>query len=241
MRFVDISFDDPGENLAYDEVLLDRAETEDDAEVLRFWESPVTFVVLGTSQVLREHVREEQCAQDNVPILRRCTAGGCVLQGPGCLNFTLVLRHEHRPEIATIRGSYCYILGRIANTLRAQGVLASHKGISDLAVGGRKISGNSQRRRRHAILHHGTLLYGMDSELMERYLREPSERPQYRGNRTHRGFVKNVPISPNNLRDIICAEFDVRSRSDHPRRAELHAIRSLVQKKYSTIAWIRRR
>lgn len=241
MRYVDFSFPRPAENLAYDELLLDDAEDGRGGDTLRIWESPRLFTVLGVSQVLREHVREETCEDDGVPIYRRCSAGGCVLQGPGCINFTLILSHKNFSDIATIRGSYCFILKRLAAALREAGVHATHKGTSDLAVGGRKVSGNAQRRRRNYILHHGTLLYGMDPELMERYLLEPADRPQYRGNRTHRGFVRSLPLDADHARAVFRRAFGAEPPADAPRKDELEGVKTLVKEKYLSNAWIRRR
>lgn len=240
MRLLDLSLRTPEENLACDEVLLDRVE-HGESEVLRFWESPIPFVVLGVSQVIREHVAERVCAADGIPVLRRCSAGGCVLQGPGCLNYTLVLTHEQHPEVTTIRGSYCYILGRVCEVLRQHGLSASHKGTSDIAIGGRKVSGNAQKRRRRAILHHGTLLYAMDPELMERYLREPIDRPQYRGERTHRGFVRCLPLSADELRAGIAEAFGATAERHMLSRAEKAAMKALARDKYALNEWSRRR
>lgn len=241
MRLLDVSFNTPEKNLAFDEALLDTVEGGAREEVLRFWESPSLFVVLGVSQPLRAHAFEEACARDSVPILRRCSAGGCVLQGPGCLNFSLVLKPERHPEIRTIRESYCYILGKVAAALRKRGINASHKGTSDLAVSGKKISGNAQKRRKYAILHHGTLLYGMDTELMETYLRDPVDRPQYRGSRTHRGFVSSLSLPSDELKAALIEAFDAGPAIAKPRRAELRATIELMRDKYRTNAWIRRR
>ncbi|MCC6696373.1 MAG: lipoate--protein ligase family protein [Candidatus Hydrogenedentes bacterium] len=240
MRLLDVTLRTPEENLACDEVLLDRVE-QGDVEVLRFWESPIPFVVLGVSQVLREHVAERVCEADGIPVLRRCSAGGCVLQGPGCLNYTLVLTHERHPEVATIRGSYCHILGRVCEVLRKRGLSASHKGTSDIAIGGRKVSGNAQKRRRRAILHHGTLLYDMDPELMERYLREPIDRPQYRGERTHRGFVRCLPLSADELRAGIAEAFGATAERHMLSRAEKATLKALARDKYATAEWTHRR
>lgn len=241
LRCLDVSFAKPAENLAYDELLLNDAEEGCGTDTLRIWESPVPFVVLGVSQVLREHVREEVCARDGVRILRRSSAGGCVLQGPGCINYALVLSHAQFPEIATIRGSYCFILNRLAAALREHGICASHKGISDLAVGGQKISGNAQRRRKRFILHHGTLLYAMDPELMERYLIEPADRPQYRGTRTHRGFVRCLTLDAQELRAVIVRAFGGPGKADRPTQEELGAVKTLSREKFSSPGWIARR
>ncbi len=238
VRLLDFSFRSPAKNLALDEALLDLAG---DGEVLRLWESPVPFIVLGVSQILRANVREDTCVRDGVPILRRCSAGGCVLQGPGCLNFTLVLQHDLRPEILTIRDSYCYILSRLAEALRKRGVHASHKGISDIAVGGRKISGNAQKRRRKTILHHGTLLYALDSELMERYLRDPVDRPQYRGVRSHRGFVTTLPLTQDQLKAILRETFAPGVKPSRPILKERKRTEQLVAEKYARDEWTYRR
>ncbi len=241
MRLIDESYWSPAENLALDEVLLDGAESGRTGETLRFWEGRIPFVVLGVSQVLRQEVIEKHCMEDHIRIARRSSAGGCVLQGPGCLNFSLVLAHAERPEIQTIRGSYCFILESICDALRKRGVLAHHKGISDIAVGGKKVSGSAQKRRKRCILHHGTLLYRVDFDAMERYLREPEDRPQYRGVRTHRGFVREIPLTPAELREAVCEAFGVECRPATPHRWELAKTKELVEEKYGTPEWIRRR
>ena len=241
MRLLDSSFDSPAANLALDEVILDSAETGRMGETLRFWESPVPFVVLGVSQVLRDEVHEQACAADGVPIVRRCSAGGCVLQGPGCLNFSLALTHEGHPEVRDLRPSYCYILNALCGALKTLGVAATHNGICDIVIDGRKVSGNAQKRRKHAILHHGTLLYGLGPEGMARYLREPADRPDYRGARTHDEFVRTLPFDAATLRDVVRAAFGVGAEKAEPLPEELAQAQDLVAAKYGTEAWSRRR
>jgi len=241
MRLLDFSFGSPTQNLALDEVLLDGAESGRTGEALRFWESPVTFVVVGVAQALRQEVYEKNCIEDHVRVLRRASGGGCALQGPGCLNYTLILSHERHPEISTIRGSYCYILNRICEALQMHGIPAHHKGVSDLALGGKKISGSAQKRRKRYILHHGSLLYEIDFDKMERYIREPVDRPQYRGTRTHRGFVRTIPLTVEKLQEAVCDAFGLRLRSARPSHWEIEEAKRLAEEKYKSLDWIRRR
>lgn len=241
MRFIDCSLADPAANLALDEQLLDAAETGRAADTLRLWESPALFVVLGVAQKVRDHINVEACENDGVPILRRCSAGGCVLQGPGCLNYSLVLSQTGHPDIAHLRRSYDHICGRLCDALQRRGVAARHEGVSDLAVDGLKISGSAQKRRKHFILHHGTLLYDMDSDLMERYLLEPNDRPDYRGARNHRGFVAKVPLSRPALSQAVREAFDVTGPPVEPQPWELDAAMVLVGEKYRCQDWIWRR
>ncbi|HPO14749.1 MAG TPA: lipoate--protein ligase family protein [Candidatus Hydrogenedentes bacterium] len=246
MRLINYSFDDPAENLALEEVLLDRVETGEAEETLRFWESPVRFVVIGTGQTLAQEVHIERCQADGIPFLRRCTAGGAVLQGPGCLNYTLALRYENWPSFKSLHTSYATILECIADALVHHAITARFEGICDLALDGGKVSGNAQRRRRNAMLHHGTLLYRPDYEGMERYLREPEDRPDYRGARNHRDFVGHLPLDPDTLRVAVCEAFDVAPVSiahnqPAPTPEELDAARRLAVEKYRSDAWTRRR
>src|SRR2546428_30738 len=73
-------------------------------------------------------------------------------------------------------------------------------GTSDLALGSRKFSGNAQQRKRHHLLHHGTILYDFDLALVSRYLRLPSRQPHYRRQRGHEDFLMNLPAKAPDLK-----------------------------------------
>ena len=240
MRLIHYSHPDPATNLALEEVLLDEVEQVRQPDTLRFWESPVPFVVLGTAQVLAEEVNEAHCLADGVPIMRRCTAGGCVLQGPGSFNYALFLTYESFPEVASLHASYRFILGKVCAALATLGIEASHQGISDIAIGGLKVSGNAQRRRRRALLHHGTLLYRADADAISRYIREPADRPDYRGLRTHSEFVTSLNTQPEPLAQALsttCGPVETSTITpDEMSRAD-----DLAREKYSQDHWIRRR
>src|SRR3954467_9041804 len=102
LNLLELTFPTAEENLACDEALLDACEEEGAAEVLRFWEPREYFVVLGYANEARREGDLEFCATRSIRVLRRCTGGGTVLQGPGCLNYTLVLRIGERPELRNI-------------------------------------------------------------------------------------------------------------------------------------------
>ena len=242
MRFLDLTFPAPEENLACDEALLNAVEADKAPECLRLWESPTPFVVLGVAQTVRDHVHVAACETDDVPILRRCSAGGCVVQGPGSLNYTLVLRYDRHPETQTIHGSYCYILNRLSAAFQRRGFAIRHRGISDLACDDRKISGNAQKRRKHAFLHHGTLLYGPENDWMQRYLLEPADRPEYRGDRTHDRFVGRLPLAAPEIHAVIRDAFALgeapsSDTDDWTRRERLR----LLDSKYRLGEWHFRR
>ena len=198
MQLQDIFFPDPQKNLDYDEELLYLADKEGQRAVLRFWESPKIFVVVGRIGKIEEDVNVKAAEKDDVPILRRASGGGTVVQGPGCLNYTLVLSKQDHPVLNDLRKSYEWVSQKVIDALRPLGVEAVFRPISDIAVAGteKKFSGNAQKRGKNFILHHGTILYDLDLLLIPKYLSMPKDVPEYRKDRSHLDFVTNIPIDP---------------------------------------------
>lgn len=239
MLFWDATLPSAADNLAADEALLDACEAGG-PEVLRFWQPDSHFVVLGYSNEAAREANLDACRRDHVPVLRRCSGGGAVLQGPGCLNYTLVLRIDNNPALESIPGANRHIMERQLQALRplesklsaAGGIALSVQGITDLCLDGRKFSGNSQRRLRHALLFHGVFLLDFDLALMETYLATPSRQPAYRQGRSHKDFVTNLPISAHNLKSLLRKVWP----AEEPLANE-PPWQNLVRDKYSTSQW----
>ena len=195
-------------NLALDEALLLEAEAGRGGEVLRLWEWPEPVVVLGAAGQVAVDVDQAACARDRVPIRRRASGGGTVLLGRGCLLFSLVLRLDRHPALRDINASYRFILERLRAGLSPIAPTAVHAGISDLAIEGRKFSGNAQQRKRTYLLHHGTLLYAVDLAAFDRYLRLPERQPDYRRGRAHAEFVTNLPTNAAVLKQLLRTEWE---------------------------------
>ncbi len=238
MKLLDRTLPTLAENLALDEALLMDADAGRGGEMLRFWEWATPAVVLGAGCRLAEDVDEAACLRDGVPILRRASGGGTVLQGAGCLSYSLVLAYERDPLLHDVRASYRWILERVRAALDDLLPEMAHAGISDLAAGGRKFSGNAQQRKRHYLLHHGTILYAFDIERIGRYLRMPTSQPGYRDNRVHERFLQNIPTSADDLKDRLLAVWQA---SDEPADWLEEVVRRLVEEKYVRPEWIRRR
>jgi lipoate-protein ligase A len=117
MLLLDLTLPTPAENLAADEALLDWREAEPGPDILRFWTPDRHFVVVGYANKVAREVDVEACRARQVPILRRCTGGGAVLQGPGCLNYALILNIEQWPGLRSITQTNCFIMQRHAQAL----------------------------------------------------------------------------------------------------------------------------
>jgi lipoate---protein ligase len=189
-----LTFHSGAANLACDEALLDACD-EGGNEVLRFWEPQQCFVVVGFSNETRREVKMDACQKAGVEILRRCSGGGTVLQGPGCLNYSLVLKVDSHPSLSTIPSANRHIMGvnkAALSTLLNRPVEV--QGHTDLTLDGLKFSGNAQRRKRKALLFHGTFLLRFDLTLMDCFLNFPSREPDYRQGRAHGSFLTNLGV-----------------------------------------------
>lgn len=199
----EVEWETPEQSLAFDEWLVEQCENGG-PEVLYFWGPQKVFVVVGYGNRVEEEVHRGNCERDGVPILRRVSGGGTVLQMPGCLNYSLILRVPESGPLSTITGANQFIMQRHADAL-------SHllekkvevRGITDLVMEGRKCSGNAQRRYRNVLLFHGVFLLDAELELMERYLRFPPRAPDYRAGRSHLDFVTNLKISPKLIKEAL--------------------------------------
>jgi lipoate---protein ligase len=233
VQYLDLTLPSPAANLACDEALLDACDDGSGGEVLRFWEPLDYFVVVGFSNQAAREVNLDACRQAGLGIFRRCSGGGSVLQGPGCLNYSLVLEIDAHPARRTIPAANRHIMERHRDALTALlGRAVQVQGITDLSLGGLKFSGNAQRRKRRALLFHGTFLLCFDLALMERFLTIPSRQPDYRAGRPHARFLTNLDVPASAVRSALRACWP----ADAPSRLAPDW-RRLAAEKYSRDEW----
>lgn len=235
MTSLELTLPTPEENLACDEAMLDAAEARGGACVLRFWESPRHFVVLGYANRVADEVNLNACREDGVPVLRRCSGGGTVLQGPGCVSYSLILPIDDAGPLAGIAGANRFIMARHRDALAALlGRPVAVEGHTDLAIDGRKFSGNAQRRKRTHMLFHGSFLLGFDLALVGRFLLSPARQPEYRRGRGHLDFLARLDVAREDLQAALQHAWTAQPAGTGPRH---EAIARLVAEKYSRDEW----
>lgn len=233
--YLDLTLSSPAENLALDEALLDESEQGGrPRELVRLWEPPEPMVVVGRSSRVEVEVRGEACRELGIPVLRRTSGGAAIVTGPGCLMYALVLSYQLRPALRMIDEAHRVVMGTMAQALARLAPGIEPQGTSDLAIGGRKVSGNSVRMKRDHLLYHGTLLYGFPLELVERCLKTPPRQPEYRRGRDHGAFVANLPVAREALREAVLAAWD----ADEPSETWPEAlVAELVERRYGRAEW----
>jgi lipoate-protein ligase A len=236
MRYLDLGFADPARDLACDEALVQWCADKQCEGVLRIWQPVQYFVVAGYSNKIALEVNQSACAADHVPVLRRCSGGGAVLQGPGCLNYALVFDHEMVDEgLGDLVQAYRFVLQRHCRLFTdLTGTAVAFQGTSDLVIAGRKFSGNSQYRKRRWTLVHGTFLLDFDLSRMARYLPMPSREPGYRQHRRHDDFLTNLGLAAEDVKNSLRENWNAARNLDAPPAS---IIDDLVRQRYSRPEW----
>lgn len=236
MNSLELSFEAPASNLAADEALLEAAEAGQSGSILRFWESPRLFVALGYTNRAATETDLGACERDGVPVLRRASGGGTVMQGPGCLNYALVHPIEDGQAL-NVGATNEFVMERNRAALQnATGQPVALAGHTDLALDGRKFSGNAQKRKARFFLFHGTLLLDFDLALVPRYLRAPSKEPDYRARRGHRDFIRHLPLSRAQAQTALRRAWGAQVAAPFPGAAQ-ERMAALVASKYSRDEW----
>ena len=179
-------------NLAFEEFLFVEKDKSEDEIYLIFYENNDS-VILGKNLVKSKEVYIHKKLP---PVIRRASGGGSVVHFHGNLNYCLIINTKVYPEFVSISQSYETILKCVARGLsRIKGNFQiKPMGISDLCIenlqGSKKISGNSQARKRNWLLHHGTILYNAKNiAKISQFLRHPPKEPEYRNSRPHTEFL----------------------------------------------------
>ena len=240
MELLEISLPTAAENVALDEALLDAAEAGvQGAELLRLWEFPRPAVVLGRSSKAAEEADLEACQCRGIEVVRRASGGAAIVAGPGCLMYSLLLSYHLRPQLRMLDQAHHFVLNRLARALTAElpalgDGAVEHLGISDLAIGQRKISGNSLRCKRDWLLYHGTLLYQMQLPLIGQLLKAAPRQPDYRQGRSHEAFLANAPFTRRQLTQAVTGAFAARQAT---RSWPGEAVAELVHERYGQPSW----
>ena len=240
MQRLNLNLASPAENLAADEVILDACEAGHGDETLVFWEPRETFVVVGYANKVAAEVNIAACEAKAIPIFRRCSGGGTVVQMLGGLNYSLILRITETGPTRNITSANQFIMERNRRAMESEvtgqksEARISVCGHTDLCLGALKFAGNSQRRRKNFLLFHGTLLLNCDLHLISELLLMPSLQPDYRAGRPHSDFVSNLNLPAEKVKSALATEWNAARELKTPPFQE---IKELAQSKYSTPEW----
>ena len=224
-------------NLALEEYWLKKR----DEDIMMVWQSD-TSVVIGKHQNTYAEINNECIRKHHIPVARRLSGGGTVYHDPGNLNFTIIMNGEPGKLV-----NFQRFVSPVILYLKTLGIEAEMGMHNELLIDGIKISGNAEHVFKKRVLHHGTLLFNSDLELLHKVIKVPAGRYIDKAVHSNRAEVGNIsgflsdPLSFDEftlglyrfLKEYFKIDEDY-SLDSH----ELHEITNLRDSRYTTREWI---
>ena len=168
MIFIESDCHDPYFNLAMEQYVFDRLPREEDYFML--WPNENTIVV-GKYQNTAAEVNASFVREHKIPVARRLSGGGAVYHDLGNINYTFITDAQKGSRLNFEK--FCRPLVRVLQSL---GVPAQVSGRNDVTIEGMKCSGSSQYIREGRIMHHGTILFDSDLDVLGKALIVPEDK-----------------------------------------------------------------
>ncbi|MDK2783272.1 MAG: lipoate---protein ligase [Thermococcaceae archaeon] len=185
MIYVENNCKDPFFNLALEEYLLVNLPKDHEGYLL-LWQNEPTIVV-GRYQNTLEEINLEFVESHNINVVRRISGGGAVYHDHGNLNYTFIVNAGEAFDFDF--AAYTKPIIDILNTLNVHAELSSR---NDLTIEGKKFSGNAQHISNGKLLHHGTLLFDSDLEMLSKALKVSEDKFISKGIKSIRSRVTNI-------------------------------------------------
>lgn len=234
-RYLETGSQDPRYNLAFEELVL-TGRTEGDYILL--WQNQNT-VVIGQNQIAEEEINRAFVERHKIQVVRRTTGGGAVYHDLGNLNYSFITDAGALETLSMAR-----FTAPVIAALRSLGLDAEAGGRNDILVGGRKVSGTAQRVHKGRVLHHGTLLFDTDPEMIAGALNADPSKFHSKSAKSVRSRVGNIVDflpEPMSLTDFWAFLIDALCRDGVEAavlsREELQAVNALKAEKYDTWEW----
>lgn len=222
-------------NLAFEEYILTHKTSGD---WLMLWQNANT-IVIGLNQNTAEEVNPEFIKTHHTTIVRRQTGGGAVYHDLGNLNYSFITDTQ---ELGS--QSIFQFTAPVCAALKTMGIEATASGRNDITIREQKISGAAQRIYKERILHHGTLLFDSNLDMVSEALKVTPEKFQSKS-------VKSVRSRVTNIRNFLTEEMSINdfwqrlrteltsggAMSASLTEEELCEIRALAETKYRSWDW----
>lgn len=233
--YLETRSDDPTYNLAFEEYVLTHLRT---GNYLILWQNR-NAVIIGRNQNTAEEINSDFVKAHNISVVRRNTGGGAVYHDLGNLNYSFITDAEDLSSRSAQK-----FTEPVVRVLRGLGLDAESSGRNDILVAGHKVSGTAQQILKGRILHHGTLLFDSNPDMISGALNPDPTKFQSKS-------VKSVRSRVGNIRSFLPVDMDLNHFWDYLKTAlvsesivpislsdaQLTAVRALKQEKYDTWQW----
>jgi len=184
MVYISVTEHDPYYNLATEQYIFDEMPTSQSYFML--WQNANTIVV-GKYQNTAEEIDGAYTAEHKINVVRRLSGGGAVYHDLGNLNFTFI--SDQGADGFDFRS----FTQPIIRTLAKLNIEAEFNSRNDLTIAGKKFSGNAQYFKHKRVMHHGTLLFDSDLDVLQSALKsKPGATPDEYASKSRKSVRSRV-------------------------------------------------
>lgn len=237
----------PEMHVALDQVIPEEVSAGRRGPVMRLWDWNSPLVVIGSYQSFCNEIDEDNAKAHGIDVVRRISGGGAMFMAPGnCITYSLVVPGS-LVEGLSFEQSYAFLDDWVLGALAEVGIEATYVPLNDIASPAGKIGGAAQRRFTDGtVLHHVTMSYDIDADLMMQVLRIGREKMSDKGTKSANKRVDPMRRQTGLAREDIMARFmsyfsnRYRTVESTYTDAELARAEELVATKFKDPSWTRR-
>ena len=182
MKLIKLNTTSPYFNLAAEEYFLKK----DSESKLILWQNDNT-IVIGRNQSTFSEINLSRAEELNVSIVRRMSGGGAVYHDMGNLNYTYITQNTGDDFL-----NFEKFTKPVIDVLKSLGVNATLSGRNDMLIGDKKFSGNAQYVHKDMLLHHGTLMFDTNVDILSELLNVNELKIKTKGIASVKSRVTNI-------------------------------------------------
>ena len=224
-------------NLALEQFIFDSLDRQHSYFML--WQNENSIIV-GKHQNTIAEINAAFVKKHKINLVRRLSGGGAVYHDLGNINYTIITDTVNNETIDF--HSFCL---PVKDALVSFGVPVLFSGRNDLTVDGLKVSGNAQYVRQGRVMHHGTILYDSNLDMLCGALNVTNDKIESKGIKSVRSRVTNIRPYMNkdmttgdffiSLKTYLFSAFDLINYDLCA--AEETEVEMLIEKKYCGWSW----
>lgn len=238
MYYIENNSVNPRYNLAFEEYVYSLLSTCQEKFILLWRNEP--SIIVGRFQNTAGEINAPFVKENNINIVRRITGGGAVYHDLGNLNYTFAVPNDSENPFDFQKHTQ-----PIIDVLQSLGVKAEFNSRNDLSIDGKKFSGNAQHMDKKRLLHHGTLLFNTDLDVLSQALNVSEDKFISKAAKSVRSRVTNIlpwlprKITIETFRNAILDQMDKKEGvKTYPLTQDDHKkIKKLMEDKYNTWEW----
>ena len=201
MKYIVNTSNDPAYNIALEAYAFRELVNEDELFIL--WINRPAIIV-GKHQNTIQEINKEYTDAHGIKVVRRLSGGGAVYHDLNNLNYTIISNKADEGAF-----DFKTFSQPVIATLADLGVKAEFTGRNDLEIDGQKFCGNAQYVRNGRIMHHGCLMFDVDTSVLADALKVSKDKIESKGIKSVRSRVTNIkdhlPNQDMTVQDFVAA------------------------------------